>query len=151
MSDDMLADRNAALSLKDSAFSDAQLRQFVELINGADPGADTPVPLPITIVADGAIITGGLISYARFIRTFSAMYGLDEMYAGYAERSEREAAKHLKEPHPSQVPSFLHLQDARFVTGPAGTVPSEGDGMLLRVRLSAVTSWSFLTLATTKK
>jgi hypothetical protein len=109
---------------------------------------DAGVELDITVVADGAVISGRLVSMQRWLTLNADRFPAGEVAQVLSDHLRDIAlsvtpGKDDSDEEPEQTgvaPSYIHLTDARFVHGD-GIVPNDCS-LLWRGRLSRVTGWS---------
>jgi len=93
----------------------------------------------VTLVVGGGVISGTLISaktyFEEFAETFSGAWpgGSDVLRDGLAGWGQEDAA--------DLHPEFIHLKDARYVSGPE-FAPSSGAGILWRGNIESVNGFS---------
>ncbi|MGC0327631.1 hypothetical protein RKD23_000621 [Streptomyces sp. SAI-170] len=106
---------------------------LIDLINRTEMSGTGP---RITVVTEGAVITGRLVAHRHWAMCVAARLGDDgEPDARFAEAFTREAEEPLGYP-----PVFIHLQGCQLISG-SSTLPAQL-GEFFRVPLSAVSAWS---------
>ncbi|MBL1098403.1 hypothetical protein [Streptomyces coffeae] len=106
---------------------------LIDLINRTEMEGEGP---RITVVAQGAVITGRLAAHRHWATHVASRLGEaglpDERFA---EDFTREAAEPLTYP-----PAFLHIHGVQLISG-SSSLPA-ALGQFFRVPLSAVSAWS---------
>lgn len=126
----------------EGAMVDAVLTVLVKAVNKGETSN-----LGISLLVGGSWLTGSMIGgrmwFDQLGDLIDAQTGSDagSLFrkigeVAYPSESERQAAG--QEPE-NPEPSFLHLRDARLLTGSAVRVPDAGG--LVRVRLSSIDGW----------
>ncbi|MFF9815151.1 hypothetical protein [Streptomyces sp. NPDC014006] len=106
---------------------------LIDLINQTEMEGAGP---RVTIVTEGAVITGRLAPHRHWALDIAGRLGDDGgPDARFAEAFVREAAEPLSYP-----PGFLHLHGCQLISG-ASSLPA-ALGEYFRVPLSAVRAWS---------
>lgn len=113
---------------------------------------DIGIESPVTLHVGGFLVSGIVISGAKYFEEFSKIYG-----AGFADAElGREIAGSLatlkkiydrsdKPDDPSPPPTYIHLKNCRMFHNSGGPVPNNGS-VLWRGRLSCVDGFSLGTL-----
>lgn len=143
--------------------TDSMLIDLVRLANELGVGT------PLTLIVDGSIISGNLVSFEDYLRELADAVEKADAPEGvavalarpYREDAEREKARreeiraHLdrlksdpaavndSDPIDDSLPSFIHFNNARLITGP---VASSQLG-LWRSRLTHVSGWRLGTIS----
>ena len=141
-----MTDANDAGSPLDRVFAmevDWHLQLLVEDAN------DFGVEVPITLFVAGGVITGvltsGKVYFDRFADRFAAGWpeeGRAEIRASMATPGDVYPRLEPGEKSPRKRPAqFIHLRDAQLVT-PQGNLPTIGEGLLWRGRLTHVSGYS---------
>jgi hypothetical protein len=115
---------------------------------------DFGVEVPVTLFVAGAVVTGVLTSGKVYFERFA-----DQFAAGWPEEGRAEIRASMATPgnvyprlepgekSPRKRPAqFIHLRDARIVTW-HGNLPTTGEGVLWRGRLTEVSGYSLGNLA----
>jgi hypothetical protein len=125
------------------------LEDFVRLAGRVDGFG-----IGVTLVVAGAVITGTLIGFREYFREYGKQWakalGGGENARFAEERWSKVGEDDLAALEHAATPrfSYVHLKNARFVTGTM-LVPTKG-GMLWRGRLSEVSGFSFGGLTNTE-
>lgn len=124
---------------------DGVLQQLVYLVNrrGLNNGP------PITLVLDGRIVTGYVMSMAAFYRErgeeLASLASDPAAKAQIRANSEESAERSLSRAQQGVLPNFFHLRNARYLSGNE-LVPK--NGLRIRGKLSRVSAWSEGSLTT---
>ncbi|NXY95239.1 hypothetical protein HYE82_12755 [Streptomyces sp. BR123] len=106
---------------------------LIDLINRTEMEGGGP---RITVVAQGAVITGRLAAHRRWATDLAELLGdaglPDERFAA---DFAREAGEILEYP-----PAFLHLQGCQLISGASSLPAALGESF--RIPLTAVSAWS---------
>jgi hypothetical protein len=115
--------------------SDPYLKTLNATLNTGD------LSFGITLVVNGSVITGDMISAKSFFKGFADTFA--DAWPGGPNESIREGFGAWSEaPNDSGlVEDFIHLKNARYVNGKE-MVPSTGTGMLWRGSLDSVSGFS---------
>ncbi|QKV90747.1 hypothetical protein HUT19_02450 [Streptomyces sp. NA02950] len=106
---------------------------LIDLINRTEMEGGGP---RITVVAEGAVVTGRIVPHRHWATHIAGRLGeADLPDERFAEDFEREAAEPLAYP-----PAFLHLQGCHLISGSSSLPAALGE--FFRVSLSAVSAWS---------
>lgn len=125
----------------DGVSVDWYLQRLVSMVNRA------PIEMGISLVANGALVSGTLISGKQYFETFAreisqAWPGDDEakesIRSAFASNAEMYEADTEEENLP--LPQYIHLKNATVRT-PNGPIPAQG-GMLWRGKLNAISGFS---------
>jgi hypothetical protein len=122
--------------------------ELVDLVNRST------VELPVTLVVQGAIVTGKLIGSHSFYQEYGNLwYQLitraleessevaDSVKERWTELGKR-ALEQTKSEEEFQPPVHVHLKGARYVVGQGLPVPTGGAAFLWRGRISEVSAFS---------
>jgi len=130
------------------------LETLVNLANQFELG------IPITLIVQGAVITGQLIGVKQYFTEYGSVLGqgfrgLSEEIAASVQRiftdtgdqslvSLRDRNQQDTEESEPESPTYIHLKDTKFVFG--SSLTPEGNGVLWRGRISEVVGFSLGTL-----
>lgn len=106
----------------------------------------------VTLQAGGVLVSGKIISGPKYLDKIAEAFG-DALSKnpGFEEAGQNVKdlfklyKKDYDEPEgnaPRNPPSFIHLENARFLIS-EGMVPTSGDGVLWRGRISEITGFTF--------
>jgi hypothetical protein len=130
---------------------DSLLAELVEMANGSDR-----LSFLVTLAVPGGVITGRLVGVATFYSEFGrywedALAG-DELGSSIRETyvARGQSLAELARTSPPELPSFIQLVEARYVTG-VGLVPAEGAGLVWRGRLAEVSGFSIGSLSPARR
>ena len=119
--------------------------------------AERDVRRGLTVTVGGVVVSGTLIGTMAFCRRLADQFastgggtGMDETFAeafgslvdevnGVGQGDRRHPADAASY---AQATAFVHLADARYVSGGPGPLPHGRHGVLWRCRTADVTSWS---------
>ena len=113
---------------------------------------DTGIDLDITVVAEGTVVSGRLVSMHDWLKMNADKFPDGEVAQTLANHLRQLAAEVTPASEGSDddsgetTASYVHLADARFV-GTQGTFPEHGT-LLWRGRLARISGWSFGSLRT---
>lgn len=94
----------------------------------------------ITLVVGGGVITGTLISAKSFFEGFAD--SLSQAWPGGPNEDLRGSYARWGKPEAAELhEGFIHLKDARYISGQA-VVPSTGSGLLWRGGIDSVSGFS---------
>ncbi|MEJ7138716.1 hypothetical protein [Amphibiibacter pelophylacis] len=92
---------------------------------------DRPLEQGVTLLVDGFLVSGEIVSFAQYLHHNSAVEGVER----FIQQSGGNAS-------PAGAPNFIHLKNARFYTASGQSVPSD-DGVYWRGAVEAVSGFSF--------
>ncbi len=121
--------------------TDVFLQSLVSIVNS------NKVSFSITLTVDGAVLTGTLVSAKEFFDNFAASFS--NAWPGGPHEGLREGFEqwgNVPEGAPDPHEDFIHLKDARYVSGKE-MVPSLGTGVVWRGNLNSVSGFSLGVLA----
>lgn len=105
---------------------------------------DIGLEISITVIADGATISGRLVSMQQWLHLNAARLPQGEvaqvMAENFRELAESLVTKTDATDEATEMPSFVHLAGAQLVTGKT-LVPNDAN-LLWRGRLSHISGWS---------
>lgn len=125
---------------------DPHLMAFVHGMNAGDG------EVGITLLASGGVVTGNLVSAAKWwhlhaeLFASNSMTALAEMYEDLSSGSRVDQAvpdSRLEgdDAPTTLLPAHIHLINARYMFG-TSMIPTPPEGMLWRGRLSEISGWS---------
>ena len=125
--------------LNEDVGADEVLQALVATLDDSDRGSVT-----MTLGVNGCLVTGTVVGERRWFLDLEMAHA--ELREGFTTPLRRrmvdEREGETTETDPVEV-RFVHMKDARYLTG-AGFVPNErATGLFWRARLAHVSSWSF--------
>jgi hypothetical protein len=100
--------------------------------------------IPITLVANGMLVTGRIVSVSKYFRGFAKDFSKDPdvqaSMSSFGKRVDPDADKNRPDPQ------FIHLENARFIIPGASPVPTER-GVWWRGKIKDIAGFSVGILA----
>jgi hypothetical protein len=94
----------------------------------------------ITLIVGGGVITGNLISSKTFFNGFADTFS--QAWPGGPSEDVRGSFAQWGQPETASIhENFIHLKDARYVSG-KDIVPTTGSGMLWRGSIDSISGFS---------
>jgi hypothetical protein len=137
--EDQSADEAGAGSIYDVAPpADGMLDTLAGALNDSESGS-----VSLTMSVNGAIISGMMIGRDAWMAKQVELTADTPLAETVAMLSKMSTIASMTEAFPDFDEWYVHLEDARYLLGGrGGSLPTSG-GMLVRVRMSEIDSWTF--------